>query len=189
MARQLFDIGIFSVIDEASAIGVGWQLYFYTANTLTPIDTFTEPSGGVENSNPVVADADGRFPAIWIDDGQTIKWILTDADGAVKMSLDDYSIPSSPPEFDPALFDFLAGDDPLPIANGGTNSTSAVNALAALGALGLVGGIVTGAIIRGSAGAHLYNASAGQTTGGVFVTIDSDPDPTTTAGQWWATYS
>lgn len=188
MARKLFDIGIFSVIDEASAIGVGWKLNFYTANTLTRIYTWTEPSGGSENANPVVADADGRFSAIWIDDGQSIKWILTEADGAVVMSLDDYEIPNAPPSFDPALDDFLAGDDPLPIANGGTGAETAVNAIAALGGLPAAGGTVTGAIIRGSAGAHLYNSAAGQTTGGVFVVPTATADPTTTAGQWWARY-
>jgi hypothetical protein len=189
MTRILFDTGIFSVIDEASAIGIGWQLSFYTANTTTRIITYTTAAGSTQNTNPVLSDAEGRFPETWIEDGQSIKWALADDDGTIITTIDDYLIAASPPSFDPALDDFLAGDAPLPLANGGTASTSAVNALAALGAMGLVGGTFTGQIKQTSAGAYLYNGAAGQVQGGVFVTIDSDPDPTTLAGQWWARYA
>ena len=189
MPRILFDTGIFSVIDEASAIGVGWQLNFYTANTSSRINTYTTPDGGVENTNPVESDAEGRFPAIWIADNQTIKWVLADEDGAVIMSLDDYEIPASPPTFDPALDDFLAGDEPLQIADGGTGSDSAVNAIAALGGLPTAGGTMTGNITRSAKGVHLYWNASGQANGGVFVTVDSDPDPTSLAGQIWMKYA
>jgi hypothetical protein len=189
VARHLFDVGIFSVIDDASAIGVGWLLNFYTATTTTRIYTYTEASAGSANTNPVVADADGRFPAIWIDDGQTIKWSLTDADGGVILTRDNYNIPASPPSFDPALDNFLAGNSPLAIPNGGTGATSAVNALGALGALPAAGGTVTDDITRSTRGVYLYNSAAGQVNGGVFVTIDSDPDPTSAAGEWWAKYA
>lgn len=188
MARILFDTGIFSVIDEASAIGVGWQLSFYTANTSTRITTYTTPGGVTANTNPVESDAEGRFPAIWIEDDQTIKWVLADEDGAVLMSLDDYEIPATPPTFDPALDGFLAGD-PLPIANGGTGETSAVNAIAALGGLPTAGGTMTGNITRSAKGVHLYWNASGQTAGAIFVTVDSDPDPTSAAGQIWMKYA
>ncbi len=188
MARILFDTGIFSVINEASAIGVGWLLNFYTAQTTTRIDTYTTPAGGVENTNPVASDAEGRFPAIWIDDGQSIKWVLTDEDGVVIMSLDDYEIPSTPPDFDPALNDFLAGDEPLQIANGGTGETSAANAIAALGGLPAAGGTVSGNITRATKGVHVYWNASGQTNGGMFVTVDTDPDPTSLPGQIWFQY-
>lgn len=189
MARTLFDTGIFSVIDEASAIGVGWQLSFYTANTSSRIVTYTTPAGSTQNTNPVLSDAEGRFPAIWIDAGQSIKWVLADADGAVLTSLDNYFIPDTPPTFDPALNDFLAGDEALPIANGGTGETSAVNAIAALGGLPAAGGTVTGNITRSTKGVHLYWNAAGQVQGAVFVTVDSDPDPTSLAGQVWMKYA
>lgn len=189
MSRILFDTGIFSVIDEASAIGVGWQLSFYTANTSTRITTYTTPDGATANSNPVESDADGRFPAIWIADGQTIKWVLADADGAVLVTRDDYEIATAPPTFDPALDDFLAGNEALPIASGGTGETSAVNAIAALGGLPAAGGTVTDDITRSTKGVYLYNAAAGQVNGAVYVTVDSDPDPTSAAGEWWAKYT
>lgn len=189
MARHLFDTGIFSVIDEASAIGIGWELSFYTANTTTRINTYTTPGGSTENTNPVESDADGRFPAIWIPDGQSIKWVLADADGTPLVSRDDYEIPATPPTFDAALDDFLAGDAPLPIANGGTASTSAVNAIAALGGLPTAGGTMTDDIIRSSAGAYFFWNAAGQTSARWFVTVDSDPDPTSVAGDVWCKYA
>lgn len=189
MTRILFDTGIFSVIDEASAIGVGWGVNFWTAGTTTRIVTYTTIDGSIQNTNPVLFDADGRLPNVWIDDGQSIKWQLQDADGVpVGDTFDDVLIAAAPPSFDPALDDFLAGDAPLAIANGGTASTSAVNALAALGALPLAGGTVTDDITRSTKGVYLYNAAAGQVNGAVYVTVDSDPDPTSAAGEWWAKY-
>lgn len=187
MARQLFDTGIFSVIDEASAIGVGWLLSFYTAETTTRIITYTTPSGIVQNANPVVAQADGRFSQIWIETGQSIKYILTDADGVVKVTVDDYELVATPPTISAALYAFLADPvaNPLPVANGGTASTTAVNAAAALEVLPLAGGTVTGEIIRSGHGAVLFNADSGQAHGLVALTVDSDPDPTTLAGQMW----
>lgn len=191
MARQLFDIGVFSVINEASAIGVGWLVNFYTAETTTRITTYTTPSGSVANSNPVVAEADGRFPQIWIDTGQSIKWVLTDDLGVVKTTVDDYALAPSPPSISALLYDFLSDPaaNPLPVAYGGTGSTSAVNAAAALSVLPLGGGTLTGQLIQSGAGAYLYNADSGQASGLVAITVDSDPDPTTLAGQWWLQYS
>lgn len=188
MTRVLFDTGIFSVIDEASAIGVGWQLSFYTANTTTRIVTYTTPDGSTENTNPVLSDAEGRFPAIWIEQGQSIKWTLADADGAIIPigPFDNYPIPASPPDIDAGLYDFLAGDEALPIASGGTGETSAVNAIAALGGLPLSGGELTGQITQDTAGAYLYNADSGMAQGAVFLIQDGDPDPAgwTQPGQW-----
>jgi hypothetical protein len=189
VARVLFDTGIFSVINTASAIGVGWRLAFYTANTTTPINTYTAQVGGVANSNPVLANAGGRFSAIWIDRGQSIKWILSDEDGAAIMSRDNWSISDEPPTFDPALDSFLAGDVPLPIASGGTGQTSAPNAIAALGGLPTAGGTVTGNIIRSTKGVHHFWDTAAMNNGGWFLTASTDPDPTSAAGQVWAKYT
>lgn len=189
MARILFDTTIFSVIDASSAIGVGWQLNFYTAGTSTRITTYTTVAGGTANTNPVLSNADGRFPAIWIEAGQSIKWTLADEDGVVLETVDDYEIPTAPPTFAPALDDFLAGTDPLDIPNGGTNATSAVNAIANLGGLPTAGGTMTGNITRSTKGVHLYWNASGQTSGRVFITVDSDPDPTSLPGDVWLKYT
>lgn len=190
MARKLFDIGIFSVIDVASSIGVGWLLNFYTASTTTRITTYTTPGGGVANSNPVVADADGRFPEIWIEEGQTIKWVLTNELGAVQYSVDDVAIAETPPDIAAGLVDFLTDptSDPLPVTYGGTGSTNAANAAAALAVLPLAGGTMTGNITRSTKGVHVYWNASGQTAGAMFITASGDPDPTSNPGEIWFGY-
>lgn len=187
MARILFDLRQFSVIDEASGIEVGALINFYTADTLSRIITYTTAAGSVQNTNPVVADANGTWPEIWIDTGQSIKWVRTDALGANPVSVDNYTIIATPPTIDAGLYAFLAGGL-LPVANGGTASATGVNALAALSAMGLVGGTFTGQILQTTKGAYLYNATSGQAHGGVYVVPTASADPTTLAGEWWARY-
>lgn len=54
--------------------------------------------------------------------------------------------------------------------------------------LPLVGGTVTGNILRGSAGAHLYHQTNGFNSGRVFLTAEGAADPTSLAGDIWLTY-
>lgn len=179
MARILFDEGLFSVIDEASAIGVGWRLTFYTANTTSTINSYSAPSGGVANTIPVLSDAQGRFPQMWLDDGQTIKWALANELGEIITTVDDFDIPSQPPSFNPDLDDFLTDPsaDPLPIAYGGTGETSAVNALAALGGMSTNAPSVSGQITQTSRGVYHFWESAALTFGNHFLIPEGDPDP------------
>lgn len=54
--------------------------------------------------------------------------------------------------------------------------------------LPLIGGTVTGNILRGSAGGHLYHTTAGMNSGRVFLTLEGAADPTSLAGDVWLTY-
>ena len=55
----------------------GGLLYTYLAGTSTPATTFTTPSGGTNNTNPIVLNAAGRTPAeIWVNGGVFYKFIL-----------------------------------------------------------------------------------------------------------------
>lgn len=186
----LFDYGLFSVIGLDSEIEVGSKLYWYVANTSTPADTYTTPALNVENTNPVLAEADGRWPEIWLAPGD-YKFVLTAPDGSPAdpiRTVDDFNVPDTPPAFDPDLDAFLAGDVPLPVASGGTGSTSAVNALIALGALASIGGTVTGNITRSTKGVHHYWNTAAMNSGNWYLTASGDPDPTSAAGEVWAKY-
>lgn len=186
----LFDTGLFSVIGLDSQIEVGSKLYWFVANTATPTNTYSNPGLSVPNTNPVLAQGDGRFPEIWLAPGD-YKYVLTAPDGSPADPLhtvDDFNVPDTPPSFDPALNNFLAGSEPLPIAKGGTASTSATNALLALGGLPLAGGTVTGNIVRSSKGVHHFWDTAAMNNGGWFITPTADPDPTTLPGQVWARY-
>lgn len=188
---QLFDDGIFSVIDETSAIQVGAKLYWYTSGTDTLVDTFSDADLTTENTNPVLAAADGRFPQMWLAPG-LYKYVLTAPNGNPMSPLRTvpyYRVSDEPETFDPDLADFLAGDEPLPIASGGTGQTSAVNAIAALGGLPAAGGTVTGNITRSTKGVTLFWETAAMVNGNAFLTVDSDPDPTTLAGQIWMKWS
>jgi hypothetical protein len=189
LARQLFDIGIFNALSSAGALGAGWKLAFYTATTTTPITTYNAASGGVANANPVVADVNGRFPEIYIEVDQSIKYVLLDASNVVKVTRDNYSIAAEVVTVADDLDDFLAGTDPLPVAYGGTGSETAPDALTALGALPKAGGTVTGNIVRNAKGAYLYFETAAMVNPTVFLTASGDPDPRTpTAGQVWLKY-
>jgi hypothetical protein len=189
LARQLFDPSIFSVITSGGAIGIGWGLAFYTAGTATPITTWNAATSGSANSNPVESDGNGRFPQIWIDEGQNIKWILSDNNGVTQDTIDNVPIVSIPAAPDASLTNFLANTAPLPLANGGTNATSAVNALANLGALPAVGGTVTGNIVRSGKGATPFFHDTAMVNPEIFITATGATDPRSGApGQIWLRY-
>lgn len=181
MARSLFDPGIYSVLTSGSAIGSGWLLNFYTAGTATRTTTYNAPTAGSANANPVEADASGRFDEIWLTQGETVKWVLTDENGTVKVSVDNFLVASAAPTVAAGLVTFLAGTAALPIANGGTGATSAVNALAALLGLPLAGGTVTGNIVRSAKGVHPYFNSASATGGQIYMQA-AGADPTANPG-------
>jgi hypothetical protein len=189
LARKLFDTGIFSILTSGAAIGVGWKLNFYTAGSATPITTYNAGSAGSANTNPVIADANGRFDEIWNTVGQTIKWTLTDENDVVQVTVDNVTIDPSPPDVDATLEDFLAGDAALPVANGGTGATSAANARLNLAVLGTAGGTVSDDITRTSKGSYHYWNGAAMVEGEWFLTASGASDPRGgLPGQAWLKY-
>lgn len=187
---KLFDTRIFSIIGVNSALMSGAKLYWYVAGSATATDTYNDPGLATPNTNPVVADANGRWPSIWLAEGD-YKYILTSASGSPASPIitqDEFHAEGEIPTFDAGLIDFLAGDDPLPIANGGTGQTSATNAIAALGGLPTTGGTMTGNIVRNGQGVHHFWITAALNSGGWALTPSADPDPTSQPGQVWAKY-
>lgn len=55
----------------------GAKLYFYEQGTTTPKNTYSNPGLSTANSNPLVADATGKFGAIFLDGSYTAR--ITDA--------------------------------------------------------------------------------------------------------------
>lgn len=121
----LFDTRLTSIINIDSSIEVGAKLYWYVWDTSTPAETFTTDDLDVANANPVVAVGDGRFPAIWLAPGE-YKYILTAADGTPEDPILTQKFVASVSQnldVDPDLIDFLAGNEGLPVENGGTGPT------------------------------------------------------------------
>lgn len=59
----------------------GGKIYSYLAGTTTPAATYTDSTGNVANSNPIILNSAGRCNnEIWLPDGQAYKFVLKDSD-------------------------------------------------------------------------------------------------------------
>lgn len=78
---------LYTASQQFDADGVplaGGKLYTYIAGTTTPKATFTDITGLVQNSNPIVLDSSGYLPnAVWVTPGAGYKFELRDADGNI----------------------------------------------------------------------------------------------------------
>lgn len=70
------------------------KLYTYVAGTTTPAATYSDSDLGSANSNPVVADADGRFGAIYLA-ASSYRFVFSTADDVVIFTADDIQDPGS----------------------------------------------------------------------------------------------
>jgi hypothetical protein len=68
----------------------GALLHAYYTGTTTPVSIHT--ADGVEHTNPVVADAGGLFPTIYLSALTTYRFVLTDPEGAVIAEFDPVTI-------------------------------------------------------------------------------------------------
>lgn len=76
---------------EFDANGVplaGALLYFYTTGTASPLDTYSDVTLSTPNTNPVVADGNGRFGTIFLTPATAYKVVLQNAD-AVQIWTED----------------------------------------------------------------------------------------------------
>ena len=68
----------------------GGFIYTYQAGSSTPLNTYTDNTGNVANTNPIVLGTDGRPPnEIWLTSGYSYKFILTDASNNTIQTLDN----------------------------------------------------------------------------------------------------
>ncbi len=68
------------------------KVYTYEAGTTTPLPTYTDQAGGTANPNPVILDTAGRA-AIWLTEGSSYKFVVTDANDVSVMTVDDILAP------------------------------------------------------------------------------------------------
>ena len=76
---------LYQALTDTGAIGNGYKLYTYVGGTVsTPQTTYTDSTGTVANSNPIILGSNGRFQSVnvWVTTGVTLKLVLTDSTGA-----------------------------------------------------------------------------------------------------------
>jgi hypothetical protein len=93
MAR-LFNDPFFQAIDGNGVPYAGALLYFYITGTTTPKNTYSNPDLDIShvNANPVEADANGRFGAIYLATDAEYKTILKTAAGVTVATRDPLSL-------------------------------------------------------------------------------------------------
>lgn len=91
----LFHEPFFAPPSDAGATLPGAKLNFYQTGTTTRQDTYTTSALSVAHANPVVADANGRFPPIYLDPSLVqYKAVLTDANDVEIDTVDPYVTPT-----------------------------------------------------------------------------------------------
>ncbi len=78
MAQRFYE-PVARIFTNAGAVGVGYKYYFYQTGTTTPVTTYQNIGLTVANTNPVLSDANGRFPEIWYSDLSQLKLIVKDS--------------------------------------------------------------------------------------------------------------
>ena len=76
---QRFIEPIARIFTNAGAVGVGYKYFFYQTGTTTPVTTYQNAGLTVANTNPVISDANGRFPEIWYSDLSQLKLVVKDS--------------------------------------------------------------------------------------------------------------
>ena len=68
----------------------GGLLYTYAAGSSTPLSSYTDNSGTIANTNPIVLGTNGRTPSpVWLTSGSSYKFILADSTNNVLFTVDN----------------------------------------------------------------------------------------------------
>lgn len=108
------------VFTSSGRLGAGYKLHFFASGTSTPLDSFSDEARTIANSNPVIANSEGRFASIFLSDVPYKATLYTDGDVLVWSA-------------DPVTTATGELGVPLPLSKGGTGATSASTARTALG--------------------------------------------------------
>jgi len=94
MAQRFYE-PIARIFTNAGAVGVGYKYFFYQTGTTTPVTTYQNAGLTVANTNPVISDANGRFPEIWYSDLSQLKLIVKDSSNNTIETVDPVGASSS----------------------------------------------------------------------------------------------
>lgn len=91
MAAVLFRLTSVPVLDNNGDPVSGALAYFYETGTLTPTPVYQDAALTIEHTHPVVANAAGVLPPIYLNSDVTYRLRITDADGALIDESDPYA--------------------------------------------------------------------------------------------------
>ncbi len=186
----------FVSVDGNGHVRASARLYFYQTGTTTPQNTFTDAALSVTATNPVVADSNGLFPAMYLGDPPDFaayKAILKTSDDVTVETIDPVAgAPITPPISAAVLRGYLSGlqrtgstgttySQAAGVATDDTNTTvlSLVSGTINCATVG-AGGIDAGAL---SATASFHAFAIGKTDGTVSRIVSTSPtSPTMPSG-------
>lgn len=82
MAGTIFSLPLSQRFDRNGNLLINAPVYFYAANTTTPVNSYADFGLSVENEWPLRTDANGMIPAFWLEDGN-YRVRMTDEAGSV----------------------------------------------------------------------------------------------------------
>jgi len=79
------------VVKDNGDPAVGWKIATYLAGSTTPQPAYTDSSGTVAHTNPIILDALGfvTMGELWIADGVAYKFVLIDENNVIKKTVDN----------------------------------------------------------------------------------------------------
>ncbi|WP_455154188.1 hypothetical protein [Cupriavidus campinensis] len=92
-AVKFSPFGNTQTVNATGAPANGWKIYTYQAGSSTPLAAYTDSTGNVAQSNPIIINSLG-FPTngqIWLQSGVSYKLVLTDASDVVQKTEDNIS--------------------------------------------------------------------------------------------------
>jgi hypothetical protein len=78
-------------LDNSGNVLTGGKIFTYAAGTTTNQATYTNATGAIPHSNPIILDAAGRVPGgeIWLTDGLQYKFVLKDSNDVLIATYDN----------------------------------------------------------------------------------------------------
>lgn len=88
MAHQIFNLPPQQPLSAAGRVLPGSKLYFYVTQTSTPAAVYTTSALNVAHTQPLIADAGGRFDTVYLDPTIEYKATVTDANDVLLYTID-----------------------------------------------------------------------------------------------------
>lgn len=165
MAASLAPSPIFSAQDDTGAPLVGGLLFTYLTGSNTPTPSYTDASGTVANTNPIVLDDYGQAE-VWLSAAVTYRFVL-----ALPGDGDAVTPPTDP----------IWTVDNISIASGVTSIGGVVGAIGLAGGLFMNGQTLTATVPRGYIDGLILSTAAGSGSTTFSITPGQASDSTDTA--------